>query len=106
MVNLNFVTLHMSKEIWGDPENFRPERFIENGQLQLSKDKTLPFGAGRRICAGETYARQTMFQVFSCFMQAFKVSTADGKPKTEPAVRLQGIITSIPDGWVKVTPRV
>ncbi|KPJ02852.1 putative cytochrome P450 304a1 [Papilio xuthus] len=106
MVNLNFVTLHMSKEIWGDPENFRPERFIENGQLQLSKDKTLPFGAGRRICAGETYARQTMFQVFSCFMQAFKVSTADGKPKTKPAVRLQGIITSIPDGWVKVTPRV
>ncbi|XP_014370851.2 probable cytochrome P450 304a1 [Papilio machaon] len=106
MVNLNFVTLHMSKEIWGDPENFRPERFIENGQLQLSKDKTLPFGAGRRICAGETFARQTMFQVFSCFMQAFRVSTADGKPKTKPAVRLQGIITSIPDDWVKVTPRV
>lgn len=46
MVNLNYVTLHMSKEIWGDPEIFRPERFIVNGQIDLSKDKTLPFGAG------------------------------------------------------------
>ncbi|XP_068631064.1 probable cytochrome P450 304a1 [Battus philenor] len=106
MINLNFVTLHMSKEIWGDPENFRPERFIEDGQLQLSKDKTLPFGAGRRLCAGETFARQSMFQVFSGFMQAFKVSTADGQPLKQPVQRLQGIITSIPDFWVCVTPRV
>lgn len=36
----------MDKELWGDPENFRPERFIEDGQLKVSLDKSLPFGAG------------------------------------------------------------
>ncbi|CAG4991971.1 unnamed protein product [Parnassius apollo] len=106
MVSVNYVALHMDKEIWGDPENFRPERFIENGQLLITKDKSLPFGAGRRLCAGETYARQTMFQVFSTFMQAFRVSTADGKPLKKPAERIQGIITTIPNYWVRVTPRV
>ncbi|KAG7307930.1 hypothetical protein JYU34_006546 [Plutella xylostella] len=105
LVAANYVALHMDKEIWGDPENFRPERFIQDGQLKPSLDKSLPFGAGRRLCAGETYARQSMFQVFAAFMQAFHVSAADGwTPR--PAPRLPGIITSIPDYWVRVTPRV
>lgn len=60
---------------------------------------------GRRLCAGETYARQTMFQVFAAFMQAFTVSTADGKPLLKPAKRIQGIITTIPEFWVRITPR-
>ncbi|XP_047528620.1 probable cytochrome P450 304a1 [Vanessa atalanta] len=106
VVVFNYVTLHFDKDIWGDPENFRPERFITNGVLDLSKDKSLPFGAGKRLCAGETYARQSMFQVFAGFMQAFSVSTADGKPLTKPARRIQGIITTVPEFWVRVTPRV
>lgn len=105
MVSPNLVMLHMDKEIWGDPENFRPERFIVDGQLCLAKDKSLPFGAGKRLCAGETFARQTMFQVFAGFMQAFYVTTADGLPLKKPAKRIQGIITTIPEFWVRVTPR-
>nr|UBY12684.1 CYP15C1 [Anticarsia gemmatalis] len=105
MVSPNLTMLHMDESIWGDPQNFRPERFIKNGVLDVASDKSLPFGAGRRLCAGETYARQTMFQVFAGFMQAFKVSTADGKPLLKPAKRLQGIITTLPDFWVRITPR-
>ncbi|XP_063824528.1 probable cytochrome P450 304a1 [Ostrinia nubilalis] len=105
MVTANYMLLHHSKEIWGDPEVFRPERFIKNGKVDAALDKSLPFGAGRRLCAGETYARQCMFQVFSGFMQAFRVFTADGKPLKEPVKRLQGIINTVPDYWVRVTPR-
>ncbi|PZC85438.1 hypothetical protein B5X24_HaOG200008 [Helicoverpa armigera] len=105
MMSFNLTMLHMDKEIWGDPENFRPERFIKDGQLDVASDKSLPFGAGRRLCAGETYARQTMFQVFAGFMQAFHVTTADGKPLLKPARRIQGIITTIPEFWVKVNLR-
>ncbi|CAH0729252.1 unnamed protein product, partial [Brenthis ino] len=104
IVTFNYPTLHNDKELWGDPENFRPERFIVNGQLDLSKDKSLPFGAGGRLCPGETFARQGMFQVFAGFMQAFTISTADGKPrKIEP--KIQGLITNLPDFWIRVKPR-
>ncbi|KAI8424165.1 hypothetical protein MSG28_002755 [Choristoneura fumiferana] len=105
LVSVNLTSLHMDKKIWGDPEVFRPERFIDDGQINLSSDKSLPFGAGRRLCAGETYARQTMFQVLAAFMQAFDVSSADGRPLIKPARRIQGIITTIPEFWVRVTPR-
>ncbi|KAM3967166.1 putative cytochrome P450 304a1 [Aphomia sociella] len=106
MVSANFVMLHMDKKIWGDPEKFRPERFIEDGRVNVASDKSLPFGAGRRLCAGETYARQTLFQVFAAFMQAFHISSANGHPPLAPAPRIQGIITTIPEYWVCVTPRI
>lgn len=52
--------LHNNKELWGDPSNFRPERFLsEDGKINLKTDFSLPFGAGRRLCAGETFARNT-----------------------------------------------
>lgn len=105
MISVNLTMLHMDESIWGDPQNFRPERFIKNGQLDLASDKSLPFGAGRRLCAGETYARQSMFQVFSAFMQAFDVSTPDGKPLLKPYKRIQGLITTLPEFWVRITPR-
>ncbi|XP_072939445.1 probable cytochrome P450 304a1 [Epargyreus clarus] len=105
LVSVNYTSLHFDKGIWTDPENFRPERYIENGKLKVSNDKSLPFGAGRRLCAGETYARQTMFQVFAAFMQAFHISTADGHPLKKPLPRRQGIIMMIQNFWIRVKPR-
>lgn len=37
--------LHNSKAVWKDPENFRPERFLNmRGEIVLRHDKSLPFG--------------------------------------------------------------
>ncbi|GBP37968.1 Probable cytochrome P450 304a1 [Eumeta japonica] len=105
MICINYIHLHMDKDIWGDPENFRPDRYIVDGKLCVAKDKSLPFGAGKRLCAGETYARNSMFLVFATFMQAFRVSTVDGKPLKKLAPRIQGIITTLPEFWIRVTPR-
>lgn len=42
-----YYTLMMDKETWGDPENFRPERFLsETGQLVKDKASFGPFGLG------------------------------------------------------------
>lgn len=44
----NLAAMHHDPDMWGDPEVFRPERFLkENGQL--AKDNTLPFGFGKSI---------------------------------------------------------
>lgn len=58
--------LHMDEEIWGDPQNFRPERFIKNGQLDLASDKSLPFGAGKYIVKMFSFLLyELMFQMLS-----------------------------------------
>lgn len=33
LVQINLYSLHRKKEIWIDPENFRPERFLDNGRV-------------------------------------------------------------------------
>jgi len=46
MVIANFNGVLMDKEFWGDPEVFRPDRFIgTDGKLDVP-DQYLPFGFG------------------------------------------------------------
>ena len=46
MVIANFAAVLMDKEFWGDPETFRPDRFItKEGKLNVP-DQYLPFGFG------------------------------------------------------------
>lgn len=48
MIITNISAMHHDPDLWGDPANFRPERFInENGELV--KDKSLLFGLGESI---------------------------------------------------------
>lgn len=47
VVMVNLWSFHKDANFWGDPEVFRPERFLnEKGEL-LKKDYSLPFGAGQ-----------------------------------------------------------
>lgn len=45
----------MDQAYWVDPDNFRPERFLDDdGKFSTSKlDHVLGFGAGKRQCLGK-----------------------------------------------------
>ncbi|KAI4501823.1 hypothetical protein M0802_003158 [Mischocyttarus mexicanus] len=96
----NLAAMNNDPELWGDPENFRPERFL-NDDGQLKKDFTLPFGAGHRLCAGETFARFTIFEVFAALMQNFEFSYVDGQP-TKLEDKLPGIIVTPKETWIRL----
>lgn len=36
-------------DVWGDPEVFRPERFLEAGAFDLPSPLTIIFGYGKRF---------------------------------------------------------
>lgn len=45
----NIHAVHMNAEEWGDPEVFRPERFLtESGDRVIGKDRILPFSIGKK----------------------------------------------------------
>jgi methyl farnesoate epoxidase/farnesoate epoxidase len=52
----------MDPEYWGDPEAFRPERFLDpaTGSL-IRKERFVPFGFGKRVCMGESLAKSELF---------------------------------------------
>ncbi|XP_076180080.1 putative cytochrome P450 304a1 [Ptiloglossa arizonensis] len=103
IVITNLAEMNNDPDLWGDPKNFRPERFLdEDGKL--SKDLSFPFGLGRRVCAGETFARYNMFGVFAALMQNFNFSFVEGEP-TGLNDKLPGLIVTPKETWIRVEPR-
>lgn len=45
MIN-NLAAMNHDPDLWGDPENFRPERFLTDDG-RLNKDISFPFGIGK-----------------------------------------------------------
>lgn len=92
--------------IWEKPHQFKPERFLDdNGKLSLKNDLSLPFGAGKRLCAGETFARNMLFLFVSAFFQAFSVSPPVGEKIHKFDDNFTGLIRNPPDHWIQLHAR-
>ncbi|GAB6030733.1 hypothetical protein CHUAL_007584 [Chamberlinius hualienensis] len=79
MIIPNLWAVHHDPKIWGDPENFRPERFLnENGQVKNS-EYLIPFSVGKRACVGEPLARMEIFLYFVSLLQNFDFVPPEGE---------------------------
>ena len=58
--------LHSNQEDWKDPNEFRPERFLDSdGQFQRD-DRCVPFSLGKRYCIGQV--RLNSFALFDNYV--------------------------------------
>uniref|UniRef100_A0A1W7HBM9 Cytochrome P450 n=1 Tax=Scoparia dulcis TaxID=107240 RepID=A0A1W7HBM9_SCODU len=52
-VHVNVWAVARDPQVWKNPDEFRPERFLEDDVDMKGHDfRLLPFGAGRRVCPG------------------------------------------------------
>ena len=58
------------EKYWTNPQEFKPERFLEEGKYVTTRPKAfIPFGVGRRVCLGEKLAIADLFLVLVRFLQ-------------------------------------
>ena len=92
--------------VWQNPKKFQPERFLDkNGKLCLKNDHSMQFGAGRRLCAGETFSRNILFLLTTAFFQAFTVQMPNGQKPFNFADNNTGTLKWSPDHWIEVISR-
>lgn len=60
---------------------------------------------GKRVCAGETFSRQTMFLLTAGLLQQFTFKTPKGKSSPDLVNIIWGINISSPDYWMEAIPR-
>ncbi len=66
----NITKLHHLEDQWGPDHNqYKPERFADRGKHHPMS--FLPFLAGKRVCAGKTFAENSMKVVLPLFVKAF-----------------------------------
>ncbi|PYI03548.1 cytochrome P450 [Aspergillus sclerotiicarbonarius CBS 121057] len=72
----NIWVMSFNPEIFPDPDEFKPERWIQNPELEHS-----PFGFGRRICPGRHLGWNSIFILMARLMWAYNITHAykDGK---------------------------
>ncbi|RYR27292.1 hypothetical protein Ahy_B02g061630 [Arachis hypogaea] len=72
IVYINAWAIHRDPEIWKDPEEFYPERFLENHIDFRGQDfELIPFGSGRRICPGLHMAVTTLDLILANLLYSF-----------------------------------
>lgn len=76
----NLWQLHHDSDIWDNPWDFQPERFIdENGELVSSDHKyrtrLMPFSAGVRACPGQQLANSRLFIIITTLVKRFNIKT-------------------------------
>ena len=92
IVMSNIAAVHMSKELWGDPENFRPQRFLSScGTKTVNFKYFLPFSHGRRKCVGEALARNELFLFSTIILQQFSVQLEKPLMSLEPVVGVSAV---------------
>jgi len=76
----HIYTSHYDAATWGDPDNFRPERWISDEGKLINHQAFVPFSLGKRACAGENLAKQEMFLFTVAFLQRFKFKMTEKLP--------------------------
>lgn len=77
LIFLNNYDLSMSPNLWQKPEEFKPERFLQNGRL-AKPDFFLPFGGGRRSCLGYKMVQFISFATIANILKDFTMSPVNG----------------------------
>jgi cytochrome P450 len=79
--------LHHDARFWPDPEVFDPSRFLPENVKTHHRSAYLPFGGGRRVCAGKAFALIEGTVVTAMMSRTFIYDLAPGHP-VEPEATL------------------
>ena len=80
LIFINHWALHYDPNVWKDPHNFIPERFLDtDGKLAPIPEHWFPFGTGKRVCLGESVAKPELLLLFAALMQKFRWKIPVGK---------------------------
>ena len=83
-------SVHRDPRYYEDPEVFRPERWDNNFAKSLPRCAYIPFGAGPRICIGNTFALTEVVLLLATIAQKFQVTLAPNhKVALSPSLTLR-----------------
>ncbi|OXA41080.1 Vitamin D 25-hydroxylase [Folsomia candida] len=97
VITANDFHIHYDPKVWGDPETFRPSRFLSpDGKTFKKHEALIPFSTLRRQCLGESLARNNLFLFATNIAQTFEILFDKDGPDNRLESKLSFILTPKP----------
>jgi cytochrome P450 len=80
--------LHRHKTLWQEPGAFMPERFLPEARAAIPRFAYLPFGAGPRVCIGQSFSLQEAVVVLAHIARTARFTLADDHAPVVPLHRV------------------
>ncbi|XP_051199754.1 ent-kaurene oxidase 2-like [Lolium perenne] len=100
---INLYGCNMNKNDWEEPEEWRPERFLDGRFEAADMYKTMAFGAGRRACPGVVQVVSISCTAIARFVQEFAWRLKEGDEDNVDTVQLMSY--KLHPLYVYLTPR-
>jgi cytochrome P450 len=92
---------HHLRDVFPDPERFRPDRFTPEARAELPKGAYVPFGGGSRTCIGMRFGQMEVKAIARGILDRFRLEEAD--PNRELSIRQMPTLS--PRGGMPVVVR-
>ncbi|KAJ7222133.1 cytochrome P450 [Mycena pura] len=95
----NISAMLHDREVYADPDEFKPDRFIPQGTEHVAPDPArAAFGFGRRICPGRYFADDSIWIAISNILHVFSIRSPDAGIKQSDVQWSSGLV-SIPSAF-------
>lgn len=82
--------MHRDPRFYDEPEEFRPDRWLEERYKSAPRFSYFPFGGGPRICIGASFAMTEAVLVLATVAQKWQMRlTSEAAPKPIPGITLR-----------------
>lgn len=81
--------MHRDPSHFEEPEEFRPERWLDGLAARLPRFAYYPFSSGPRRCVGSSFALMEATIGLAVLLPAFHLSDAPAKPEFAPSITLR-----------------
>jgi len=99
LLTLSIYGMHHNPAVFPDPEVFDPERFSPENEKNIPRYGYLPFGAGPRVCIGNSFAMMEARLILATMVQQADFTLVQGQkiiPKQLVTVRpANGIVVKV-----------
>ncbi|KAJ6586262.1 benzoate para-hydroxylase [Mycena vulgaris] len=90
-------TVSHDSKLWGDPEDFRPERWLDGKD---TRRYLLAFSKGPRACIGQNLAYMEMISILTTVLLRYEIEMKSAKLETTEGFMHKPLHT-----WLKLSPR-
>ncbi len=97
-IAISTYVMHHDPKLYADPGRFDPDRFSPENEAKLTKYAYLPFGAGPRVCIGNSFAMMEARLILLTVLQHVSLQLAPGQ-----RVRAEQLFTLRPKGGLQMT---